>query len=165
MARGIIIVLDSVGIGGAPDAAAFGDEGANTLGHIAEACSRGDGDKEGLRKGPLHIPNLAKLGIGEASAMASGTVPTGLELDGVPHAAFTCAAEVSSGKDTPSGHWEIAGVPVTKKWGTFPETIPAFPQHLTKALVEKGDIPGILGDKHASGTEIIAELGIEHITA
>lgn len=163
MGRAFMIVLDSVGIGGAPDAADFGDAGADTVGHIAEACARGAGDRPGLRQGALHLPNLVALGLGESSRLASGRVPPGLEMNGPPHGRFGCAREVSKGKDTPSGHWELAGVPVRFAWGYFPRTIPSFPQELVDELCARGGIAGILGDKHASGTEIIEELGEEHI--
>ena len=73
------------------------------------------------------------------------------------------AQEVSSGKDTPSGHWEIAGLPVPFEWGYFPRTVPAFPAELTEAIIREGELPGILGDCHASGTEIIERFGEEHI--
>ena len=165
MPRAIIVVLDSVGIGGAPDAKAFGDEGSDTLGHIALACARGEADKEGLRSGPLSLPNMEAMGLGLASEMANGERPAGFDFDGPATASYTCAAEVSSGKDTPSGHWEIAGVPVLKQWCHFPETQPAFPSDLTDAMIKQGDLPGILGNKHASGTEIIKEHGIAHITS
>ncbi len=163
MARAFLVVLDSVGIGGAPDADAYGDEGANTLGHIAAACAAGDGDEAGVRSGPLRLPNLQRLGIGLAAANASGALPEGFSA--TPALAGVCAsaAERSQGKDTPSGHWEIAGVPVPFDWGYFPRTIPTFPPQLTQALIKQAQLPGILGDKHASGTEIIAELGEEHI--
>ena len=163
MARAFLIVLDSVGIGGAPDAAAFGDEGANTLGHIAEACAKGEGDQDGLRSGPLKMPNMERLGLGFAAEAATGDRPAGFDYDGEAMAGWACAAEVSSGKDTPSGHWEIAGVPVRFQWGTFPQTVPTFPAELTNAMIDRGELPGILANKHASGTEVIAEFGDEHI--
>ena len=162
MTRAILIVLDSVGIGGAPDAARYGDDGANTVGHIASACARGDGDRDGLRAGPLTLPNLARLGLGAATAGADGRWPEGLDKPGAG-AIHGHAAEISSGKDTPSGHWEIAAVPVPFAWGYFPETEPCFPAELTAAILAETGLPGILGDKHASGTTIIAELGLEHI--
>lgn len=165
MPRAILIVLDSVGIGGAPDADKFGDEGANTIGHIAEACAAGKGDQSGLRSGPLLLPNLEKMGLGLAAEMATGARPTDMTFDGPALGAYCCAAEVSSGKDTPSGHWEMTGVPVTKKWGFFPNTEPTFPENLTQAIISKGGVPGILGNKHASGTDIIEEFGVEHITS
>ncbi len=163
--RAFLFVLDSVGIGGAPDAADFGDEGADTLGHIAEACQAGAADRPGLRTGPLALPNLASLGLAEAARRGNGgRLQLASSGDGLREGAFHGAAqEVSSGKDTPSGHWEIAGVPVPFDWGYFPDTEPTFPAELTQALVEEAGLPGILGDRHASGTEIIAQLGEEHI--
>ena len=161
MKRATIIVLDSVGIGGAEDAGDFGDVGANTLGHIAAACAAGKGDRDGLRKGPLNLPNLDRLGLAGALKASSGIdLPLG---GGAPTGLWGYGVETSKGKDTPSGHWEIAGVPVPFDWGYFPETVPSFPKDLTEALIAQAAIPGILGNKHASGTEIIAELGEEHI--
>ena len=104
MARGIIIVLDSVGCGGAPDAAAYGDAGADTLGHIAERCAAGQGDREGLRRGPLALPHLDALGLGLAMFASSGRRPPGFEL-AEPKAQWGYGVETSRGKDTPSGHW------------------------------------------------------------
>jgi phosphopentomutase len=86
-----------------------------------------------------------------------------LETNAAPEAFYACAAEISKGKDTPSGHWEIAGVPVAFDWGYFPNTIPTFPEELTAALIERGNLRGILGDKHASGTVVIDEFGAEHL--
>jgi len=163
MPRAILCVLDSVGIGGAPDAKAFKDEGANTLGHIAAACAAGDADQDGLRSGPLHLPNLEKMGLGFAAKAACGEELAGFDYAITPTAGWACAAEVSSGKDTPSGHWEIAGVPVTFDWGVFPTTVPTFPVDLTDAMIKQGELPGVLANRHASGTEVIAEYGIEHI--
>ena len=147
MSRAFLFVLDSVGIGGAPDAEKYGDEGSNTLGHIAE-------------KTGVHLPNMAALGLGQALELASGKSPFSPEkLIGQ----WGIAEEVSHGKDTPSGHWEIAGVPVLFDWGYFPNTIPTFPQAFTDAFIARANIPGILGNKHASGTDIIEELGAEHM--
>lgn len=160
MARAFIFVLDSFGIGGASDAAAFGDEGADTFGHIAAACADGRGDRPELRSGPLHLPNMDKLGLGQAAVVANGGAGDGSSH---PTGFFGAAQEVSSGKDTPSGHWEIAAVPVPFQWGYFPETVPTFPADLTAAIIDEANLPGILGDCHASGTEIIAGLGEEHI--
>ncbi|MCX5520859.1 phosphopentomutase [Kaistia defluvii] len=162
MPRAVLIVLDSVGIGGAPDAAAYGDAGASTLGHIARACATGAGDRAGLRAGPLRLPHLGRLGLGAAAQGASGEWPGTLPAPGAT-AIHGHAAEVSNGKDTPSGHWEIAGVPVPFDWGYFPETEPCFPEELTNAILREAGLPGILGNKHASGTAILAELGEEHI--
>jgi phosphopentomutase len=161
--RALLIVLDSVGIGGAPDAASYGDAGADTLGHIAQACAEGRGDRDGLRRGPLRLPNLAGLGLGLAAQGATGCVPSGLEPTDEPHGLYGHAVETAAGKDTPSGHWEIAGLPLTEPWGTFPETRPAFPAALTGALIARGGVPGILGDCHASGVPIIEALGAEHM--
>lgn len=163
MGRALILVLDSVGIGGAEDAEAFGDAGANTLGHIAQACAAGEADPDGLRSGPLHLPNLDRLGLGRACAASIGAPIPPLGHDGPATGRWGYGVEVSRGKDTPSGHWEIAGVPVTFDWGYFPHTIPTFPPELTGALIAEAGLPGILGDKHASGTEIIAELGEAHM--
>jgi len=149
MSRAILVILDSVGIGGAPDAQHFGDEGANTIGHIAEQTV-------------LNLPHLAALGLAEAAEMASGTRPKG--FGHVPiRGRWGYAVERSNGKDTPSGHWEIAGAPVTFDWGYFPRTIPAIPKEVTDPLIARCRLPGVLGNKHASGTEIIAELGEEHV--
>jgi phosphopentomutase len=151
-----------VGIGAAPDAAAYGDEGSDTIGHIAEACAVGDADNE-IRQGPLDLPHLVELGLGEAHRLATGRRPPGLAYRGEVNPQFGCACEQSRGKDTPSGHWEIAGVPVRFDWGYFPKSEPCFPQQLTEGLVEKAALPGILGDRHASGTDIIAEFGEQHL--
>ncbi|WP_187969025.1 phosphopentomutase [Aquibium microcysteis] len=162
MARAFLFVLDSFGIGGAPDAARFDDEGSDTFGHIAAAAAAGAADRDGLRSGPLKLPNMMALGLGEAALLATGTWPAGMERP-KPAGVHAAAQEVSSGKDTPSGHWEIAGVPVPFDWGYFPDTVPAFPPDLTEAIVREAGLPGILGDCHASGTEIIARLGEEHV--
>ena len=163
MPRAILCVLDSFGIGGAEDAERFGDAGSDTLGHIAEECAAGRGDREGLRSGPLSLPNMVRLGLGRAALLSTGRQAPGLELDGEPQGIWGCAAEVSNGKDTPSGHWEIAGVPVRFDWGYFPDTEPTFPEDLVAEAIAQSDIPGILGNKHASGTVIIEELGEEHV--
>jgi len=162
MPRAILCILDSVGIGGAPDAEAYGDTGANTVGHIAEFAATGKADRPGLRQGPLTLPNLDAIGLGAAVKLSTGTLPPGLSA--TPKGGrFGVGREISKGKDTPSGHWEIAGVPVPFDWGYFPQTQPTFPPDLVAAFIEKAKIPGILGDKHASGTDIIAELGEESI--
>ena len=157
MARAFLLVLDSVGCGGAPDAAEFGDEGANTLGHIIQACARGEAD-EG-RSGTLHVPNLDALGLGAAVRLATGIETPG--LDASPAAGWGAATEVSQGKDTPSGHWELAGLPVPWDWHYFPNTRPAFDDDLVAEIIERGKIPGILGNRHAPGIPIIEDLGAE----
>ena len=164
MPRAFVVVLDSAGIGGAPDAGKFfngetPDIGANTIGHIAEACARGDAD-EG-RSGPLALPNLGRLGLKRAIKEASG-----LDAPGLPDAGeglFGAATEVSKGKDTPSGHWELAGVPVPWEWTCFPNEKPAFPDDLAAEAARLAGTEGILGNCHASGTAIVEELGEEHI--
>lgn len=160
--RAMILVMDSVGIGAAPDAATYGDEGADTIGHIAEACALGDADSD-ARAGPLRLPHLVGLGLGEASRLATGRQPPGLAYRGDCGSQFGCACEQSRGKDTPSGHWEIAGVPVRFDWGYFPKTEPCFPQELIDSLIAEAALPGILGNRHASGTEIIEQLGEHHL--
>ena len=165
MPRALLLVLDSFGCGGAPDAGLFGDAGADTLGHIASAAAIGKADRKGLRSGPLKMPFLDGLGLGRAAGLASGRVPPGLSHPDAPRGAFGYGVEVSKGKDTPSGHWEIAGAPVDFAWGYFPDTRPAFPPDLMAALIREGELPGILGDCHASGTEIIEQLGPEHLTS
>ena len=159
--RAIVVVMDSVGIGSAPDASAYGDAGADTVGHIAQACARGGADSA-HREGPLDIPNLLSLGLAEACRLATGQTPT---FRGAHETIGRCgcAAETSRGKDTPSGHWELAGAPVAFDWGYFPRTIPCFPDEIVARLCERAGLPGILGNCHASGTEIIARLGDDHI--
>src|SRR4028118_1483235 len=196
MPRAHLIVLDSVGIGGAEDADVYGDVGADTVGHIAEGCAAGRGDREGLRQGPapppaagargrgraggagggggrvaarraagrgaregwrqgpLHLPHLAALGLGLACEASTGRMPPNLAPQGALKGAWGYGVETSRGKDTPSGHWEITGVPVAFDWGYFPNTVPTFPEELTAALIARGNLPGILGNKHASGTAI-----------
>ena len=149
MPRAILIVLDSVGCGYAPDAAQFGDEGANTISSIANAY-------------PLNLPYLRGLGLGLACATAGGDVPRGLECL-APKALYGSAIEVSKGKDTPSGHWEMVGAPAIIPFGYFPNTQPCFPKHLTQAMIAQGKLNGLLGNKHASGTDILDELGAEHV--
>jgi phosphopentomutase len=150
MSRAFLFILDSVGIGGAPDADRFGDKGSNTLGHIAAHVT-------------LSLPHLASLGLGHAAKAASGHLPRGFDAEAAVRGQWGYGVEVSNGKDTPSGHWEIAGVPVTFDWGYFPKTIPCFPKALTDALIARAELPGLIGNKHASGTDIIAELGEEHM--
>jgi phosphopentomutase len=162
LTRAILIVLDSVGCGGAEDAKAYGDEGADTLGHIAEACALGRGDREGVRRGALTLPRLAALGLRHAMKVSTGRAPLGF-APAEPRGQWGYGVETSRGKDTPSGHWELAGTPVDFDWGYFPETIPAFPEALTSALIAEGRLPGILANRHASGTAIIEEFGEEHL--
>ncbi len=163
MKRAIILVLDSLGIGASDDAGNYGDVGTDTLGHIAKACSEGLADSS-ERSGLLTLPNLTKLGLGHAAKGSTGIIPKGLEVSqNSIEAAYGYAVEISKGKDTPSGHWEMAGLPVTFDWGYFPKNEPCFPEQLINDLVSEARLPGILGNKHASGTEIVSELGEEHI--
>lgn len=163
MSRAFLIVLDSLGVGGAPDAPSFGDDGADTLGHIAERCAAGNADQPGVRAGALRIPLLASLGAGECCRVSTGRAPTGLEIEKWTQGCAGSAAEISTGKDSQSGHWEIAGSPVEFEWGYFPRTEPCFPPELIHSLCAAGGIGGVLGNKHASGTAIIAELGEKHL--
>ena len=147
MSRAFLIILDSLGCGGAPDAEAFGDRGANTLGHIIAA-----------RQGSLHMPNLAALGLGAALTYSSGLAsPWPAPTKGC----WAVAREISNGKDTPSGHWELAGVPVPWDWHYFPKKIPAFPPNIM-AAVEKF-AGGSLANCHASGLSVIAAYGAQHM--
>jgi phosphopentomutase len=152
--RAIILVMDSFGLGATPDAVTFGDEGADTLGHIAE--------RRAAAGKPLQVPNLARLGLGLAAHLVHGRVLPGVATDAIT-GIYGAAREVSRGKDTPSGHWEMAGCPVSFDWGYFEEKTPCFPRDFLKAFIAEAKIPGILGDCHASGTEIIDRLGAEHI--
>lgn len=152
--RVLILMMDSFGLGGAEDAARFGDAGADTLGHIAAAC------------GGITLPNLASLGLLEAARASTGRpVPAGVQ----PPARLTLPSkygymkEISKGKDTSSGHWEMAGVPVNFDWGYFPPQYPSFPAELVEKICAEAALPGILGNKAASGTVILDELGQEHI--
>ena len=165
MPRAFLFILDSVGIGGAPDAGDYGDAGANTLGHVASYCATGKGDRAGLRNGPLKLPNLERLGLGLAARNACNSLPAGFSQNPDLTGVYASAQETSKGKDTPSGHWEIAGAPVRFDWGYFPNTIPAFPKALTDALIREAGLAGILGNKHASGMQIIAGLGEQHIAS
>jgi phosphopentomutase len=158
MRRAFLFVLDSFGIGHAPDAGRFADLGADTFGHIRAECAAGKADRLGLRSGPLKLPNMERLGLPQAAALAAGEQP-----EGAASGFFGSAQEISSGKDTPSGHWEMAGVPVPFDWHYFPDTVPAFPADLVEAITREADLAGILGNCHASGTQIITRLGEEHL--
>jgi phosphopentomutase len=159
MARAFLIVMDSVGCGGAPDAADFGDAGANTLGHIAAECAAGRANTG--RAGVLRMPNLDVLGLGASIELASGLRAPGFEA--VPMGRWGAATEVSRGKDTPSGHWELAGVPVPWDWTYFPDTVPAFPPELVALVCQLAGTEGILGNCHASGVPIIERHCAEHL--
>lgn len=140
--RAIIIVLDSVGIGALPDAAEFGDEGVNTLGHIAESA------------GGLALPNLQRLGLGNIGQF-EGVAPVTS-----PEASFGRMLEASRGKDTIIGHWEMMGVITEKALPVFPE---GFPPDMVQRFLKASGCRDILGNKAASGTAIIEELGELHV--
>ena len=149
MSRAFLFVMDSVGIGGAPDAAKFGDEGSNTLGHISDRMK-------------LKIPNLISLGAAKALKGASGSAH-GLDATAPVTGSWGFASEVSQGKDTITGHWEMGGVPLQFAWGYFPQTVPAFPQSLMNEIITRAKLPGLLCMAHASGTQVIEDFGEEHI--
>ncbi len=158
MGRAFLVVMDSVGIGGAPDADAYfngtvPDTGANTLGHIIDACAAGAADQG--RSGPLAVPTLDQMGLREIMALAAGGTASSTRSG--------AATEVSRGKDTPSGHWELAGVPVPWDWHYFPNDTPAFPSDVVQAVCDAAGTDGILGNCHSSGTDIITLHGPEHI--
>lgn len=151
--RAFLIVMDSAGIGGAPDAGDFfndgkPDTGANTIAHIAQAQ-------------PLHMPHLDRLGLGAAIRLSSGQDAPGLDAE--PQGLWGAATEISPGKDTPSGHWEMAGVPVPWQWHYFPKTIPAFPPEVTARICKLAGTGGILANCHASGTQVIEDFGDRHV--
>ncbi|NNL74280.1 MAG: phosphopentomutase [Silicimonas sp.] len=164
MPRAFLVVLDSAGAGGAPDADQYfngstPDTGSNTLGHIAVACA--EGRAEDGRSGPLAMPHLGALGLGASVYLASGLAMPGFAAEG--SGLWGAATEVSKGKDTPSGHWELAGVPVPWDWHYFPNEQPAFPPDLMAEVARLAGTEGTLGNRHASGTVIIEELGEEHL--
>ncbi len=155
MARAIVLVIDGFGIGHAPDAADFGDVTANTFANLSKAFYQQE-------KRAINLPNLAKMGLVQAAFEAGkGNFPV---VEQKPEqGAYGYAAEISTGKDTPSGHWEMMGVPVLFDWGYFPKGGKAFPVELIEKINQKTGFDGILGDCHASGTDIINSLGQEHI--
>lgn len=136
-----LLVLDSVGIGELPDASDFGDIGVNTLGNIIKACNG------------INLPNLAKLGLGNIEGVE------GIEAHSAPLGAYGRAAEKSNGKDTTTGHWEIAGLYIERPFQTYPQ---GFPKHIMDIFEEKIGRK-TLGNIPASGTEIIETLGAEHM--
>ena len=140
--RVFLIILDGVGVGALPDAAQYHDEGSNTLANTAKKVHG------------LNLPNLRKLGLGNI-----------IHIEGVPPeknpiSNFGKAIEVSAGKDSTTGHWEIMGLINEHPFPTYPH---GFPEEIIDAFLEKTDCKGVLGNKAASGTEIINELGEEHI--
>lgn len=154
--RVCILLMDSLGIGASLDAVEYGDVGANTFAHIDKAC-RED------RQLALQIPHLSALGLYHVAVASSGLAICDLATLSSPIGYYGYAVEQSLGKDTPSGHWELAGVPMMTPWGYFPDTEHCFPETLVQDLIQQAQLPGILGQKHASGTTIIDEFGLEHI--
>lgn len=139
--RVFLIVMDSVGIGESPDAEKYNDKGADTFGHIAEHCSG------------LHMPNMAKLGLSNIREIK------GIDKAEKPLAYYTKMQEASAGKDTMTGHWEIMGLNIDTPFNVFPD---GFPEELISQLEEKTGRK-IMGNKPASGTEILDELGKQHM--
>ncbi len=138
----LLIVLDGVGIGELPDAAEYNDVGSNTLKNISK------------KVGGLNLPNLEKLGLGKIEEL-KGVAPVE-----TPLASFGKMKEVSIGKDSTSGHWELGGIKVDFKFPVYPE---GFPEEIIRKFIEETGVKGVLGNKPASGTEIIKELGDEHV--
>ncbi len=154
MGRAIILVADSFGIGCTPDAESFGDAGANTYAHIARDYVNRTGTL-------LSLDNLNAMGLSAATRAVSSEelkAPASRPVSG----GYCAAAELSRGKDTPSGHWEMTGVPVMFDWGYYPRQPDCFPAAFLNTLIEKTGVPGVIGCIHASGTDIIHELGEEH---
>ena len=147
--RVILVVLDGVGAGELPDAPKFGDVGSNTLGNLSRSYKAKYGRA-------LQLPNLARLGLGGLTAIEG--IPALSPGKGV--GAFGRAREHSTGKDTTSGHWEMLGLTVTREFAVFPN---GFPKEIIDRWCRENNLPGVLGNKPASGTEIIEELGVEHI--
>ena len=139
--RAALIVLDGVGIGPAPDTDAYGDTGSDTLGNVARAV------------GGLELPNLERLGLGCCAPLA------GLQAVDAPLAAFGVAYPASAGKDSTSGHWELCGLKLETAARTYPD---GFPESFLTALTEATG-RGVLGNRPASGTAILEELGAEHL--
>ena len=142
LSRAFVIVLDSLGVGALPDAAAFGDEGAHTLDHLVGA------------NGGLVAPRLVELGLGCIAGVESLSVPD------EPAGAYGRCAESSPGKDTSTGHWEMMGCPLEAAFPVYPE---GFGPEIMEPFIERASLPGILGNKAASGTEILDELGALHV--
>ncbi|NNF99406.1 MAG: phosphopentomutase [Desulfobacteraceae bacterium] len=143
--RAMVIVIDAFGIGALPDAALYGDEGANTLGSISRTVQ------------PLEWPNLIKMGLGNAAALLDGPL-AGCAPVTAPLASFGAMQEKSKGKDTTTGHWEIGGIVLDRAFHVFPPAYPSFPADLVRRFEQESGYR-ILGNKSASGTVIIQELG------
>ncbi|MFL1780554.1 Phosphopentomutase [Candidatus Hepatincolaceae symbiont of Richtersius coronifer] len=150
MKRAIILLLDSLGVGSSKDAVDYKDEGANTLGHILEQFPQ------------THIPNLKKLGLINCLKASCGSTFDVAE-EQKPLSYYGYAKEISKGKDTVTGHWELTGAPMLQDWGYFNNATNSFPQDFIDNLVKKANLTGYLGNCVASGTEIIDKYGVEHI--
>lgn len=153
--RAIILVIDGFGIGSTPDANLFGDEGADTFAHLAQAYLKAENKL-------LALPNLSKLGLAAAHQIVSRK-KLHLEPTEPIQGAYAASQEISRGKDTPSGHWEMTGVPVMFDWGYYPDKPNCFPENFVSELITRTGAAGLLGCRHASGTDIIRELGEEHL--
>jgi len=154
-----------LGIGASADAQAYGDVGADTFGHIVEQCAQGKADNA-ARSGPLNIPNLTRWGLVAAAEASRGqALPATKMASNAEHiiGAYGYAKELSAGKDTPSGHWEICGLPVPFAWGLFADKDNSFPDKLLQDLCQQAGIDGTLANCHASGTEVIKQFGEQHI--
>ena len=152
-------MLDSLGIGASKDAG--DDRGADTLGAIARACAGGHTNQDGLRQGPLVIPHLMRWGLGEAYQASTGKCLP-VSHSNPPEGVYGYAVERSVGKDTPSGHWELMGVPILDPWTIFDDKPSCLPEDFVAKLIKEANLPGILGNCRASGTTIIADYGEEH---
>lgn len=161
--RVCVLLMDSLGVGASLDADQYGDSDANTFGHIVQACAEKLADNPTIRQGHLQIPHLAKRGLYHAGIASSGLKLCDLGTLPEPSGFYGYAVEQSLGKDTPSGHWELAGVPIYTPWGYFPNTEHCFPQTLINDFIRLAHLPGVLGEKHASGTDIIQEFGQAHM--
>ena len=161
MSRAFLIVMDSVGCGGAPDAKDFGDEGANTLGNILNACSTGRANTG--RVGRLNVPNFKSLGLD--SIINLSVTSSNIEVLEKPKGLWGVATPTSPGKDTPTGHWELLGAPLPWKWKYFKNKQLSFSSEIIDLIQELSGSSGILGNCHASGTEIIEKFGKQHLNS
>jgi phosphopentomutase len=150
MKRAIILMLDSFGVGYAKDADKYGDVGANTFGHIIKAYP------------DIKVPNMAKMGLVNILKNSSKE-DFNLKIEQNPIAHYGYAIETSNGKDTPSGHWELMGCPVSFDWGYFRDENTPFSKELLEKILSKAGLKGSLGNSIASGTAIIEDFGEEHI--
>jgi phosphopentomutase len=148
--KAVLIILDSVGIGEAPDAALYGDTGASTLAHAAAAV------------GSLQLPTLTSLGLGNIPAIAGSAPIAGVNSVARPLASYGAMREVSEGKDTITGHWELAGLEMNPGFSVFPSEPPSFPEPLIEPFVRRTG-RRVIGNKACSGTVILDELGPEHM--